>query len=234
MTMDLQEIFARAGHQAPDSSLDADLVLRRGRQVRARRRAVGGAVSLVMTGTLALGAIALAGNLPGAGQTSSTLSTVSTVGLVPEAGTEAALALEYAESDTPPAGLADVDLADPAPGSWVRRDEDSTGRMQDDYGNLWWANNYLLQDRSGWKHVTLVAGYTPKAVVSVQGTIADHPVVASPKVAGVTGHVTEFEEKGSTMSALYFNAGEMNVIVFGLDVTVSELVELGNSVTGLR
>jgi hypothetical protein len=231
MTTELQEIFARAGHDAPATYVDGDAVLRRGRQVRARRRAVAGAVSLVMTGTMALGAIALAGGLPGAGKASSTLSPVSAVGLVPEAGTGAASAVEYAESDTPPPTLEGVDLPDPAPGSWGRRDDDWTGQMQDDYGNVWWVNNYLLE--SGRKQVTLVAGYTPRAVVAVDGTIAGHPVIASTRVAGVTGHVTRFEEKGASMSALYFNAGEMNVIVFGLDVTVADLVELGNAVTGL-
>lgn len=188
--------------------------------------------ALMVTGVMALGAVAVAGGLPGAGQDATMVAPVSAMSLVPD---EHGKAPESSGQDTPPAALADVTVPDPAPGFPVRRDKDWTGHMADDRGRSYWVNTYLLADRSGLDHVTLVVGYTPTAVVQPAGTIAGHPVIASPKVAGVIGHVTRFEEKGTPISTLYFNAGDMNVMVSGTNnVTINELVELGEAVGGLH
>lgn len=232
MTIDLQELFDRAGHKAPASSVNGDLVVRRGRHLRARRRAVASAGALVVTGVVAIGAVAVAGTFPGDRQDPAMVAPVSAVSLLPDGD---AATPQPSAGDTPPAALAEVTVPDPAPGFPVRREPDSTGHMQDERGYSYWVNTYLLTDRSGWDHVTLVVGYTPTAVVSPAGTIAAHAVIASPRVAGVTGHVTRFEEKGAAVTTLYFNAGDMNVMVSGVNhVTIDELVDLGNSVAGLQ
>lgn len=233
MTIDLQELFDQAGRHAPATSLNGDLVVRRGRHIRARRRAVASAGAMLATGVMALGAVALAGTLPGAGPDPSTVTTapVSAV-LLPDGDDKAP---QTSDDETPPPALADVTVPNPAPGFPVRRDEDWTGHMEDERGRSYWVNTYLLADRSGWNQVTLVVGYTPTAIVKPDGTIADHRVIAAPRVAGVTGHVTRFEEKGVPITTLYFNGGDMNVIVSGSnDVTIDNLVELGNSVTGVH
>ena len=231
MTIDLQELFDRAGLEAPTSSVDGDVVVRRGRHLRARRRAAASAGTLLVTGVVALGAVALTGIVPGVRQDPSVVAPVSAISLLPDGRAKA----PQPSGDQAPAALADVTVPDPAPGFPVRRDKDWTGHMQDARGHSYWVNTYLLADRSGWDHVTLVVGYTPTAVVAPDQTVADHPVIASPMVAGVTGHVTRFEEKGTPITTLYFNAGDMNVMVSGVNhVTIEELVELGNSVDGLR
>jgi hypothetical protein len=65
MTDDLRTLFDEVGRTAPVATLDGDSVVRRGRRVRARRRAAVGVTSAVGVGALAAGAVAVASGLGG-------------------------------------------------------------------------------------------------------------------------------------------------------------------------
>jgi len=58
MTDDLSTLFADAYRTAPPSTLDADLVVRRGRRVRVRRQAVTGTGALLGVGVVVAGSVA--------------------------------------------------------------------------------------------------------------------------------------------------------------------------------
>ena len=58
MTDDLSTLFADAYRTAPPSTLDPDLVVRRGRRVRARRQAVTGTGALLGVGVVVAGSVA--------------------------------------------------------------------------------------------------------------------------------------------------------------------------------
>jgi hypothetical protein len=61
MSTDLHDLFADAYRTAPPSTLDADLVVRRGRRVRARRQAVTGTGALLGVGVVVAGSVAFVG-----------------------------------------------------------------------------------------------------------------------------------------------------------------------------
>jgi len=61
MTDDLSTLFADAYRTAPPSTLDPDLVVRRGRRVRARRQAVTGTGALLGVGVVVAGSVAFVG-----------------------------------------------------------------------------------------------------------------------------------------------------------------------------
>jgi hypothetical protein len=58
MSTDLHDLFADAYRTAPPSTVDADLVVRRGRRVRARRQAVTGTGALLGVGVVVAGSVA--------------------------------------------------------------------------------------------------------------------------------------------------------------------------------
>ena len=260
MSIDLQELFDQAGREAPASSLDGDLVVRRGRRVRARRRAVAGTTTLVGVGVVAFGSIALAGTLPGGGQSTSVVgpaggdtpvtapSDASTS--TPPTPSAPTTSTPPSNQEAPPVGLADVSLPDPAPGFPIRRVEDKLTPTSFGPGKLYWVQTFLLARRpatvttdangntSGVPNgpeVTVFVGDFPAAKTSPGGTIKGRKVVASPTVAGVTGHVTAYTEKGTPVKTLYFSGGGFNVEVIGFGgVTTRELVDLGNAITGLH
>lgn len=60
MSIDLQDLFNEEGLEAPPARFDTDYVIRRGRRVRMRRRAVASASAVV--GVIAVGSVALAAN----------------------------------------------------------------------------------------------------------------------------------------------------------------------------
>ena len=61
MTDDLSTLFADAYRDAPPSTVDTDLVVRRGRRVRARRQAVTGTGALLGVGVVVAGSVAFVG-----------------------------------------------------------------------------------------------------------------------------------------------------------------------------
>ena len=253
MSIDLQELFDQAGRAAPASSLDGDLVVRRGRRVRARRRVVAGTTTLVGVGVVAFGSIALAGTLPWGGQSPSVVGPAAggastSTRPVPSGPTTS---MPPSDREAPPVGLADVSLPDPAPGFPIRRVEDKLTQTSFGPGRLHWVQTFLLArkpatvttDANGntsggvpnGPEVTVFVGDFPAAKTSPGGTIKGRTVVASPTVAGVTGHVTAYTEKGTPVKTLYFSGGGFNVEVIGFGgVTTRELVDLGNAITGLR
>jgi hypothetical protein len=148
----------------------------------------------------------------------------------------------------PRAGLDDVTLPDPAPGFPVRRAPDNV-ELTDVAGRSSWVKSFLLAARpetretdaagnvSGTPNgaeVTMLVGDFPMPPTR-DGTIEGHRVVATPSVAGVTGQVTSWDEKGAAISELYFQKGGFTVEVIGFrDVTTGQLVDLGEALTGLQ
>ena len=253
MNIDLQELFDQAGQHAPASSLDGDLVVRRGRRVRARRRAVVGTTTFVGVGVVALGSLALAGTLPSGGQGSTVVGPAAggpDVTAPGGAGTPNPSGLPSPTGlGAPPTGLTDVSLPDPAPGFPIRREQEQIGGMTEG-SRTYWVKTFLLASEAGTpttdaagsassstneRQVTLVVGNFPMMRVKADGTIEGHEVVDSPAVAGATGLVTTYSEKGTPISELYFDGEDFNVRVIGMGgVTTGELVDLGNAITGLH
>jgi hypothetical protein len=241
MTIDLQDLYNEAGRDAPAHNLDGELEMRRGRRVRARRRVAVGATTLVGVGVVAAGSVALAGNAPGSDPLR------SAVGPASGSGT----------SDTPPADLVAVALPDPAPGFPIRRWRDSVGLEPGPPGQAaHWSATFGLAatppktetDAAGnvtayptGPEVTIFVNRLPIPELA-NGTLEGHPVIATPTVAGVTGHVTSYRDKGTpvgdmgtSVRELYFSTGKFSVKVVGFDgVSTAELVTLGNSLTGLQ
>jgi hypothetical protein len=145
---------------------------------------------------------------------------------------------------TPPADLAAVALANPAPGFPVRRWKDNVSQETAGAGTRWVAlfglavrpaitSTSLTGAVSGTPNgpeVTMFVGAysTP---VHLLGT---RPVAGSPTVAGVTGHLAEYTEKDTAFSALYFSTGKFTVEIIGSGVTTAQLVALGDALTGLQ
>ncbi|MGN6132246.1 MAG: hypothetical protein ACTHOK_18055 [Nocardioidaceae bacterium] len=147
MSIDLEELFQQAGSHAPASGIDPDLVVRRGRRLRARRRAVAATTGLVAVGAVALGSVVAAGALqpraagPAGFATSAPTAAApsATGGPTPSEPTPAAptptaptvgRTTPSGEAPAPTrAGLRQVSLPDPAPGFPVRRAPDSVERM---------------------------------------------------------------------------------------------------------
>jgi hypothetical protein len=141
MTIEIQDLFDRAGCSAPPSTVDLDLAVRRGRRLRARRRAVVGTGSLLGVGVVVAGAVKLlpdpaTGAGPGAPIASATepgivpLPTPVSTAPAPTPGgpaaTDPAMPTPSGTSGTtkygtPPPALAAVTLTDPAPGFPIRR-----------------------------------------------------------------------------------------------------------------
>ena len=61
MSTDLHDLFADAYRDAPPSTVDTDLVVRRGRRVRVRRQAVTGTGALLGVGVVVAGSAAFVG-----------------------------------------------------------------------------------------------------------------------------------------------------------------------------
>jgi hypothetical protein len=264
MSIDLQELFGQAGRQAPPASIDEDHVISRGRRIRARRRAAKGTTTFIGVGVVALGSVALAGVLPGGfrGQQGPAVVGPATHGPAVAGGKSTAPQPEPTDTPAPPetpsprtksrsAGLEGVALPDPAPGFPFRRADDSVEEpMQAPDGGVVHVNTYLLAKQAptittdaegnetggtpNGPEATLIVGELPAPQAGPDGTIEGHHVVETPRVAGVTGRVTTYTEKGTPIRTLYFTSGGFNVEVTGFGgVTTRELVALGDALTGL-
>jgi hypothetical protein len=276
MSIDLQDLFNEEGLAAPPAKLDTDYVIRRGRRLRARRRAAVGTTAFVGVGVVAVGSAALVGNTPlgghapsgvgaaaGPGLTASASVTVTTSpppavtpsgSPVPDlsapppalavtpSGTPFPSGTSVAQP-TPPADLAAVALANPAPGFPVRRWKDD---VSGDYANGWVAEfglavrpeltttpapGQVSGQPNGPEATIFVGAYSTPVHLS---GLKPRPVAGSPAVAGVTGHLAEYTEKGATFSVLYFSTGKFTVEIIGRGVTTAQLVALGDALTGLQ
>ena len=257
MSIDLQDLFNEEGLGAPAAKLDTDYVIRRGRRVRARRRAALGTTAFVGVGVVAVGSVALVGNTsfggpaqPGVGTAAGVGLTASASGAVtssaPQAGTPSGTPIPSGASvaqATPPADLAAVALANPAPGFPVRRwkdlvSQESPTRWVADFGlavRPELATTSSPGQTSGTPNgpeVTIFVGAYSTPVHL--GGLKPRPVAGSPAVAGVTGHLAEYAEKGTTFSVLYFSTGKFTVEIIGSGVTTAQLVALGDALTGLQ
>jgi hypothetical protein len=185
MSIDLHDVFAHAGQDAPPSSVDADLVVHQGRRLRARRRRVAATGLLLGVGALAFASAAVATNLPlgegpgvagGPAAEGSAAPTASASLNVPPSSTPSASARTPSASvSSPPgppagtqlrpdrAGLQSVTLADPAPGFPVRRAADGLEQMpMGEGGATVWVRSFLL--------ATAPAAETTDAAGNVSGT----------------------------------------------------------------
>jgi len=276
MSIDLQDLFNEEGLGAPPANLDTDYVIRRGRRVRARRRAAVGTTAFVGVGVVAVGSVALVGNTSIGGHAPSGVGAAAGSGLtaspsvtgmsspppvvtpsgspVPDlSATPPALAVTPSGTPfpsgtsvaqaTPPADLAAVALANPAPGFPVRRWKDDVSQESPTR----WVADFGLGVRpeltttsspgqtSGTPNgpeVTIFVG-TYSTPVHLSG-LKPRSVAGSPAVAGVTGHLAEYTEKGATFSVLYFSTGKFTVEIIGSAVTTTQLVALGDALTGLQ
>lgn len=252
MSVDLQELFDQEGVRAPASTIDPTLVVRRGRRLRLRRRAAAGAGAAVGVGVLTVGAVTVIGSVPHPGKgvaadpiraaSAATSSTPAvSVGQQARAHVTHPKVIDMERWGPAPKDLAAIGLADPAPGFPV----------------LQWAD-LAQEDGTGWVTVFAVAktpdrvetfpsgaqagqptGPEARIFVSHRTTPhlegpAVHTLPESPSVAGVTGHVQEYTEKGETFHALWFTKGSFMVEISGGDgVDVDQLVALGDALTGL-
>jgi hypothetical protein len=150
----------------------------------------------------------------------------------------------------PPSAVAAVSLPDPAPGFPLRRWDDDVEQATIGAGGApAWVATFGLgvrpdiptRDSSGrviggtpdGSQVTILVGDFELPALSGL-TIEGNEVVARPAVAGTSGYVTRYTEKGTVMSTLYFSSGHLSVEIFGYDnVSTNQLVALGNALTGL-
>jgi hypothetical protein len=258
MSIDLHDVFARAGQDGPASSLDPDLVVRQGRRLRARRRRVAASSVVLGVGVVVFGTAAVATNPPW------TTEGTGTVG--PAAGGSATSApvapptvSASATQETPPAGaqlrpnragLQSVFLPDPAPGFPVRRADDSLEQMNlGEGGAPCWVRSFLLAVRPATEvtdsegnvsghpngpEVTVFVGGMAEAQPQPDGTIDGEQVVATPTVAGAQGYLTQGSEKDTPRTSLYFRSGRFQVEIHGFGaVTPGQLVDLGDAIQGL-
>lgn len=151
---------------------------------------------------------------------------------------------------TPPAYMSAVSLPDPAPGFPFRRWHDQvdwTGPA-DVVGLGHWVLGIGLSERDGTQRdaagnltgyavagaqVTLTVFDSPMPTV-VGGRINNSTVTGSITVAGVSGILASYVEKGRTFDELYFSTGRLHVqITGGYGATTAQLVALGDALTGL-
>jgi len=245
MSTDLQDLFDQTGHNAPPPRLDPDHVVRRGRRLRARRRVAVGATALVGAGAVAVGAGIVAsalpaGNAPGSGTTVLSPGGASS-GVRSQPAVPTTTPTEKAKDRNPPRDLARVALRDPAPGFPLRRGPDTVDRHSDGFEpRPQWMATFLLgvspPSAAGiptGPEVSIVVAR--KAPPVTEGRIEGQKIVGSAQVAGVTGQVTRWTEKGTARTSLYFSTGKLSVRIYGFGgVTTEQLVALGDALTGLR
>jgi hypothetical protein len=258
VSADLQELFDQAGRNAPPSRIDPDRAVRRARQLRARRRAVIGTTTMAAVLASAPVAISEVSSWRSSDGTESTVAPGSSPGQPtltaatphdPSAPSSPPPPSPSSKEATPPADIAAITLANPAPGFRVRRWPDQVELSTlTPGGRMYWTATFGLAIRrpvvtteaegstsatpTG-PEVTILVGRFPNPP-TVNGSIEGHDVVATPEVAGVTGRVVRLTEKGTKVSTLYFSAGGFSVRVNGFGgVTTAQLVALGNAIDGL-
>jgi len=252
MSIDFKELFNEEGRHAPPSTLDTDYIVRRGRRVRARRRASVGASALLGVGVVALASVALAGTVPSVGGTSAAGPASSSSAAGPALTASSSPAANPTGGPTPwgapPADLAAVSLPDPAPDFPVRLFPDSVQPESSGAGNQSrWVSIFRLAaspertstpspgvvvSHATGPEVTMFVGAYSKPV-HLSG-LKSQSLAGSPEVAGVVGHLAEYTEKGTTFRCLYFTTGKFTVEIIGADVTTAQFVALGNALTGLQ
>jgi hypothetical protein len=259
MSLDLQELFDTAGHDAPSSSVDLDRAVAGGRRLRARRRTAVGAVVMATAGAVAasvllvsgLGTTSAAGDLrvgpAGGGGSASAVPAPSVEPSTIEVDLDPG-ALTAAQR----ARLMAVSLPDPAPGFPVRRWADperisptlgigeasawtrNWGLAVTPYRQVTGSDGQVSEVPTG-PEVTLTVGYFPLPAHGKGLSGGRERLVADVDVAGGRGWVTTGSDKGSPTRHLYVAVGDLSVWIDGIDgVSTAELVALGNALRGLR
>ena len=252
MSIDFKELFNEEGRHAPPSTLDTDYIVRRGRRVRARRRASVGASALLGVGAVALASVALASTVPSVGGTSAAGPASSSSAAGPALTASSSPTAKPTDGPTPwgapPTDLAAVSLPDPAPDFPVRLFPDSVQPESSGAGNQSrWVSIFRLAaspERTSTPSPGVVVSHATGPEVTMFVGAYSNPVhlsglksqslAGSPEVAGVVGHLAEYTEKGTTFRCLYFTTGKFTVEIIGADVTTAQFVALGNALTGLQ
>jgi hypothetical protein len=153
-----------------------------------------------------------------------------------------------APQGAPPADLAAVSLPNPAPGFPLRRWADDVSPETSGPGkpDRWVATFGLAVQPeptstrtpgmpsgvpNGPEVTIFVGAYSTPVHLSGLGSRA---LAGAPTVAGVTGHLAEYTEKGTTFSVLYFTTGKFTTEIIGNNVTTEQLIALGDALTGLQ
>lgn len=256
MSIDLQDLFDQAGRDAPAPALDGELIIRRGRRSRARRRVAVSTGAVVGAGVVVLGAAAAVDSGLGGTQAPTMVGPAAT-GSSPHLSEGTTSPTPPPEKPDPasqnnaPVGLEGVSLPDPAPGFPIRRGEDRVAPTDLGRGRgivpvatflLAAVPETVVTDDEGsvsgfpnGPEVTMMIGEFPMPQRQADDTIEGHEVVASPTVAGTTGYVTTHTEKGKPIRTLYFSSDDFTVTVTGIDgVTTGQLVDLGNALAFTR
>jgi hypothetical protein len=256
MNIDLQEVFDQAGRNAPRSTLDRDLIMRTGRRLKLRHRAVVSATTVLSVGLVAVGAAALVNNTPApkssptaisgavGGSESSTPTASNGPTAIPTTPADGPRG-PYPYSSPPP-DLVAVTLPDPAPGFPYRQNPGSPliGFSLNNSSTDYWGASFQVATRPPgttvygpgvFQEVNIDVSHGPLPPLTPDGTIDGAKVTGTLPVAGVTGYLTTWTEKGGIFHDLYFTTARFSVRLIGTDaVTTTQLVTLAESLTNIR
>jgi hypothetical protein len=261
MSTDLREVFDQAGRHAPAPTLDTDLVVRRGRGIKARRRRVLGAAAAVCAVFVVVGSAAVAGDIFRSGGPSAASTAATPVGptetptpsVAPTETMPMTIPTTSADGPVgpypyppPPADLVAVALTDPAPGFPYRMLPGSPLGVAslDNSPTMYWTSSFQVGTRPPgttvyppgvFQQVNIDVSHSPLPPLTAAGTIDGAKVTGTVQVAGVTGYLTTWTEKGATYHDLYFTTAQFSVRLIGTaNVTTHQLVTLGDSLTGIH
>jgi hypothetical protein len=83
--------------------------------------------------------------------------------------------------------------------------------------------------------VGIDVSHSPLPQLTAAGALDGAKVTGTVPVAGVTGYLTSWTEKGATYHDLYFTTARFSVRLIGTDgVTTSQLVTLAEALNGIR
>jgi hypothetical protein len=146
---------------------------------------------------------------------------------------------------SPPADLVAVTLPEPAPGFAYNQMPGSPFGLTalDNSSNYYWSASFQVGTWPAGKatgpgtfqSVNIDVSHSPLPPLTAAGTIDGAKVTGTVPVAGVTGHLTTWTEKGATYHNLYFATARFSVRLIGTEgVTTTQLVLLAESLTGIR
>ena len=245
MSTDLEQLFHDSVRTLPTSGVDLDLVVRRGRRVRARSRVrtaatigVTGAV-VVGVGSVALTSLGYGGTShgPSVGAAAGGSVATSALGPTPTPVGPTASPVDTSSSglivkpSDAPAELTAITLPSPAPLFGPRRFPDSvslTGGL--DGRSVYWVATFGVGVAGG-REATVMIGRFPMPATSGIPTIAQSPgpITDHPTVAGFPAYVTH----DGAQTILYFQTSRFTVEVTGEHASVADLVTLAESLRGI-
>jgi len=239
MSIDLQEIFDRTGFDAPPTRVDREVVMRKGRRIRMRRRAAVGVAATVGVGVIAAGSTALLGDGTGESPQRAAASGSSTPSPAPATKEPSSLATRTTAGSLPASAFAKVTLPDPAPGFPLRLSPDTQSvivqmpNREGRQGKVFSVAVVPNTDGPNGPEVTMFVSNFP--MPGDGATIDGHKIVETPTVAGVKGQLIRYQDQGSEVTKLYFVTGMFSVDMTGTGgATTAQMVALGDALTGLQ